>query len=72
MKHVLIKCDTHYDGSIIRVILAELGIDNKRFSDTDSFVYIYAKTDLIRWIVLKKKLEKEFLTGAQFEILEQI
>lgn len=72
MKHILIKCDTHYDGSVIRVILAELEIENKRFSDDQGYIYIYAKVDLIRWIILKRKLEKELIAGAQFDILERL
>ena len=72
MKHILVKCDTVYDGNILRVVFADYGIENKRFADKDGYVYIYAKVDIVRWIILKRRFEKEYLAGANFEVLDRV
>lgn len=70
---ILIKCDTSYDANLVRMILTENKTEHQRFAERyGDCVYIYVRTNMLAWTILKKKLEKEFLAGANFEVLVQM
>ena len=77
MKTVLIKCNTYYDWLEARAILGDLMVNYSICMEKDEETgklmderFVVFSVNHIRWIFIKRRLERDIERGARYKILE--
>ena len=72
MKIIVVKCATYADALAARVVFSDTHVDYKMGMDAQDYIYIIGATNIVKYYILTKRLEKETTRGADYEIIETV